>query len=95
LFTPVFNDRSLEAMIEALRQWPQITMLEIGTVGWAGGKHLELPALLNNAGRISAYRRQLADAGLASVHCPVTEMRCIRMRRLQSGTTGCFEKLWS
>jgi sugar phosphate isomerase/epimerase len=64
LFTPVFNDRSLEAMIEALRQWPQITMLEIGTGGWAGGKHLELPNLLGNAGRISAYRRQLADAGL-------------------------------
>jgi sugar phosphate isomerase/epimerase len=64
LFTPVFSDRSLEAMIEALRQWPQITMLEIGTGGWAGGKHLELPNLLGNAGRISAYRRQLADAGL-------------------------------
>jgi sugar phosphate isomerase/epimerase len=64
LFAPVFNDRSLEAMIEALRQWPQITMLEIGTGGWAGGKHLELPNLLGNAGRISAYRRQLADAGL-------------------------------
>jgi sugar phosphate isomerase/epimerase len=64
LFTPVFNDRSLEAMIEALRQWPQITMLEIGTGGWAGGKHLELPNLLGNAGRISAYRRQFADAGL-------------------------------
>ena len=64
LFTPVFNDRSLEAMLEALRQWPQITMLEIGTGGWPGGKHLELSALLGNAGRISAYRRQLAEAGL-------------------------------
>jgi sugar phosphate isomerase/epimerase len=71
LFTPVFNDRSLEAMIEALRQWPQITMLEIGTGGWAGGKHLELPNLLGNAGRISAYRRQLAEAslGISALSC--------------------------
>lgn len=64
LFTPVFNDRSLEAMIEALRPWPQITMLEIGTGGWPRGQHLELSSLLGNVGRISAYRRQLAQAGL-------------------------------
>ncbi len=64
LFTPVFNELSLEEMIAALRQWPEITMLEIGTGGWPGARHLDLSALRGNAGRIAAYRGQLADAGL-------------------------------
>ena len=64
LFTPVFNDRSLEAMITDLRRWPEITMLEIGTGGWPGGHHLDLAALLDHPLPIAAYKRRLADAGL-------------------------------
>lgn len=64
LFTAAFNNLSLEAALSSLRQWPQITMLEIGTGGWPGGRHLDLAALVENAERISAYKRQLADAGL-------------------------------
>jgi sugar phosphate isomerase/epimerase len=64
LFTAVFNDLPLEAALASLRQWPQITMLEIGTGGWPGGRHLDLAALLGNAERIAAYKRQLSDAGL-------------------------------
>jgi sugar phosphate isomerase/epimerase len=64
LFTAVFNDLPLEAALASLRQWPQITMLEIGTGGWPGGRHLEIATLLGNAERIAAYKRQLSDAGL-------------------------------
>lgn len=64
LFTPVFNDRSLEAMLTSLRRWPEITMLEIGTGGWPGAQHLDLPLLLNNPHQTAAYKRRLADAGL-------------------------------
>jgi sugar phosphate isomerase/epimerase len=64
LFTAVFNDLSLEVALASLRQWPQITMLEIGTGGWPGSRHLDVATLLGNRERISAYRRQLADAGL-------------------------------
>ena len=64
LFTAVFNGQSLEAALASVRQWPQISMVELGTGGWAGGGHLDLATLLGNRERISAYRRQLADAGL-------------------------------
>ena len=64
LFTAVFNGLSLEEAIASIRQWPQITMLEIGTGGWPGSRHLDVATLLGNRERISAYRRQLADAGL-------------------------------
>jgi sugar phosphate isomerase/epimerase len=64
LFTAVFNGLSLEEAIASIRHWPQITMLEIGTGGWPGSRHLDVATLLGNRERISAYRRQLADAGL-------------------------------
>lgn len=64
VFTPVFQNESMEGMLEALRQWPEITMLEIGTGGWPGGQHLQLSEMLGNATGISAYKRRLAEAGL-------------------------------
>lgn len=64
LFTAVFNGQSLEVALATVRQWPQITMVELGTGGWPGGEHLDLSALLGNRERIAAYRQQLADAGL-------------------------------
>ena len=64
LFTAVFNNLSLEEALTTIRQWPHITMLEIGTGGWPGSRHLDVATLLGNRERISAYRRQLADAGL-------------------------------
>lgn len=64
LFTAVFNGQSLKVALATVRQWPQITMVELGTGGWPGGEHLDLSALLGNRERIAAYRQQLADAGL-------------------------------
>jgi sugar phosphate isomerase/epimerase len=63
LFTAIFNKLSLEEALASLGPWPQITMLEIGTGGWPGGQHLNVATLLGNKERISAYKRQLADAG--------------------------------
>ena len=48
LFTPVFQKQSFPEMLASLRQWPEITMLEIGTGGWPGGQHLDRSALLGN-----------------------------------------------
>jgi sugar phosphate isomerase/epimerase len=64
LFTAVFNNLSLEEALTTIRQWPHITMLEIGTGGWPGSPHLDVATLLGNRERISAYKRELADAGL-------------------------------
>jgi sugar phosphate isomerase/epimerase len=64
LFTAVFSNLSLEEALATIRQWPQITMLEIGTGGWPGSPHLDVGTLLGNRERISAYKRQLMDAGL-------------------------------
>jgi sugar phosphate isomerase/epimerase len=64
LFTALFNNLPLEGALASIRQWPQITMLEIGTGGWPGSHHLDVATLLGNSQRISAYKRQLADAGL-------------------------------
>jgi sugar phosphate isomerase/epimerase len=71
LFTAVFNDLSLEVALTTIRQWPQITMLEIGTGGWPGSPHLDVATLLGNRERISAYKRQLADAalGISALSC--------------------------
>jgi sugar phosphate isomerase/epimerase len=64
LFTPIFNGVSLAALIDALKRYPQITMLELGTGGWPGASHLPFDELLNNPSGIVDYKRRLADAGL-------------------------------
>ncbi|MDE3106063.1 MAG: sugar phosphate isomerase/epimerase [Acidobacteriota bacterium] len=63
LFTPLYNELSLEAMLDELKRYPQIEMLEIGTGGWPGAAHLDLESLQREAGR-SAYRQRLAESGL-------------------------------
>lgn len=71
LFTAVLNDLSLEAALASLRRWPQITMLEIGTGGWPGARHLDVSDLLGNREAISAYRNRLSDAalGISALSC--------------------------
>ncbi len=64
LFTPVFQNESVEGMLARLRRWPEITMLEIGTGGWPGGQHLDLRNLLGKAGEIAVYKGRLREAGL-------------------------------
>jgi sugar phosphate isomerase/epimerase len=64
LFTPIFNGLGLSALLEELRRYPQITMIEIGTGGWPGASHINLDAMLDNKAGISEYKARLADAGL-------------------------------
>jgi sugar phosphate isomerase/epimerase len=64
VFTPVFQDMSLDAMLMELKRYPAIQMLEIGTGGWPGSSHLDLEVLLANAGARRSYLSKIGDAGL-------------------------------
>lgn len=65
LFTPVFNRLGLEDLLREVAKYPAIRMLEIGTGGWPGSNHIDMPALLASPDRIRDYRQRLQDAGLA------------------------------
>lgn len=64
LFTPVFQMKSMDAMLEELKGYPAIQMLEIGTGGWPGSSHLDLDGLLADEGAVRSYRSKIRDAGL-------------------------------
>ena len=64
LFTPVFNHLDLDGLLLALRRFPDIRGLELGTGGWPGSSHLDLPALLDRPADPKAFRHKLDDAGL-------------------------------
>lgn len=64
LFTPIFNSLDLEAMLQELRRYPKIKMLEIGTGGWPGSSHLALDPLRENRARRREYQSKLDDSGL-------------------------------
>ncbi|HTF65156.1 MAG TPA: hypothetical protein VK638_20975, partial [Edaphobacter sp.] len=65
LFTPVFNQYSLDKMLAELKHYPQITALEIGTGCWPGNSHVDLDVCLNDAGAAQAWKSKLDDAGLS------------------------------
>ena len=65
LFTPLFRDLSLDAMLDKLKAFPQIKALEIGTGGFPGASHLGLDALLASKEAAHVYQSKLADHGLA------------------------------
>jgi sugar phosphate isomerase/epimerase len=65
LFTPVFGKLSLDAMLNELKRYPQIRMLELGTGGWPGASHINVRDLLSNPEHAKEYRDKLKDAGLA------------------------------
>jgi sugar phosphate isomerase/epimerase len=64
LFTPVFQDRSLDAMLTELKKYPEIESLELGTGCWPGGSHINVDALLASSDAVREYRSKLNDAGL-------------------------------
>jgi len=64
LFTPVFHEKSLDAMLVELKRYPAIQTLELGTGGWPGASHLDLDALLASGDAAHAYRAKIRDAGL-------------------------------
>ncbi len=64
LFTPVFQDLSLDQMLAELHAYPQIQALELGTGGCPGASHIAVDTLLANPAAARDYRAKLADAGL-------------------------------
>lgn len=64
LFTPVFNCFGFDELLREVAKYPAIRMLEIGTGGWPGSSHIDMPSLLSAPERIREYRQRLQDAGL-------------------------------
>jgi sugar phosphate isomerase/epimerase len=65
LFTPVFAKLSFVELLEELKRYPLIKMLEIGTGGWPGQSHIDTDALLADSSLAKEYRQRLKDAGLS------------------------------
>lgn len=64
LFTPLFNQLDLPALLTELKRYPEITHLELGTGGWPGAAHVDMELLLARGARRSEFLATLADAGL-------------------------------
>ena len=64
LFTPVFGHLDVQAMIAKVRALQHVRAVELGTGGWPGSSHIDLPQLLDNALRVREYRRAFDDADL-------------------------------
>lgn len=65
LFTPVFNQLDFPALLTEMKRYPAIRSLEMGTGGWPGDKHLDLPGLLGSDEQAKTFLSQLNDAGLS------------------------------
>lgn len=65
LFTPVFGKLSFVQLLEELKRYPLIKMLEFGTGGWPGQSHIEVDKLLASSDLAREYRQRLSDAGLS------------------------------
>lgn len=65
LFTPVLSSLSLDALFAEIKNYPEITALEIGCGGWPGQDHIEVDRLLNDSGAAKEYRKRFVDANLA------------------------------
>ena len=64
LFTPLFNSLSFDEMLVALKRYPAIEMLELGTGCWPGAAHLSLEELRQDARKRRDYLARLNAHGL-------------------------------
>jgi sugar phosphate isomerase/epimerase len=64
LFTPVFQNKSLDELLTELKHYPAIETLELGTGGWPGGHHLDLDRMLASEDVMRDYHSKIMDAGL-------------------------------
>jgi len=53
VFTPVFGTMKLDEILVKVRGLKHVQALEIGTGGWPGSDHIDLPALLDNKSCVS------------------------------------------
>lgn len=65
LFTPIFNSFTLDQLLLELKQYPEITAIEVGCGGWPGNSHIAVDQLLNDSAAAKEYRLRLADANLS------------------------------
>ncbi len=63
LFTPIYNHLTFDELLDELRHYPQIEMLEIGTGGWPGSAHIDW-SLLESREKRQGYLQKLADRGI-------------------------------
>jgi sugar phosphate isomerase/epimerase len=64
LFTPVFGNLDVTAMLARVRALQHVTAIELGTGGWPGNNHIDPDRLLANASDATAFKKQITDAGL-------------------------------
>jgi sugar phosphate isomerase/epimerase len=65
VFTPVFGKLAFPEMLAAVGALRHVRAIELGAGGWPGRDHLDVDRLLTCPSDATAYRRQIADAGLA------------------------------
>jgi len=64
LFTPIFSSLSLDELFVELKNYPEVTAIEIGCGGWPGDSHIDVPRLLADSSAAKEYRQRFADANL-------------------------------
>jgi sugar phosphate isomerase/epimerase len=64
IFTPVFGNLDVAAMLTRVRALTHVTAIELGTGGWPGNNHIDPDNLLADAGAAAAFKKQITDAGL-------------------------------
>lgn len=64
LFTPVFGSLNFDELLTALKCFPAIECVELGTGGWPGSSHIPVQDLLANPEQARTFRKRLADANL-------------------------------
>lgn len=64
LFTPVFGNLDVPAMLSRVKALQHVTAIELGTGGWPGNSHIDPDKLLADAGEATAFKKRITDAGL-------------------------------
>lgn len=64
LFTPVFGNLDVPAMLARVRALQHVTAIELGTGGWPGNSHLDPDLLLADAAAATSVKQRITDAGL-------------------------------
>jgi sugar phosphate isomerase/epimerase len=70
VFDPAFPDLSLDQMIEKFAAWG-VEAVEIGTGGYPGTKHCPVEELLNDSGKLKAWKKKFEDHNIqvATLSC--------------------------
>ena len=64
IFDRIFSRLSLDAMLNHLARFREITAIELGTGGWPGSDHVEVDALLASRQKVHEFCMRFADAGI-------------------------------